>query len=354
MSSVADAAPGQKLRAVWAASLGECVTDLQWSSSGDSLAAATVSGPIAVFDGPQGHVLHELAGHGFTTHALSWHPQEQLLASGGGDGTVRLWSSRDGELVRELEAGSQWALRVAFAPGGDSLAAATGKRVRLWSLEGEILHEWPEHPSTVTDIKWSPAALKKKFVRLASVAYGGMRLWERGRDKPVGVFGWKGSSHVLEWSPTGRHIATGDQDSSVHFWILRTGNDLQMSGYDNKVMELAWDSIGRHLATGGGPVVTIWDCSGRGPAGSRPICLEGHEDKITRLAFQRAGCLLASGGEDGLLFVWDHVLGTDPLASATLNAPVVAAKWSPDDRLLATATDTGRIIVYAVPELMKA
>ena len=40
---------------------------------------------------------------------------------------------------------------------------------------------------------------------------------------------------MIPWSPDGKYIATGDQDSTVHFWIMSTGDDLQMSGYPTKV-----------------------------------------------------------------------------------------------------------------------
>ena len=106
---------------------------------------------------------------------------------------------------------------------------------------------------------------------------------------------------TLEWSPSGKYIATGDQDSTVHFWIANTGQDLQMWGYETKVLELAWSFNSRYLATGGGTQVVVWDCSGKGPENTRPMMLEGHQQLIKHLRFQRQGMLLASGGNDGML-----------------------------------------------------
>jgi len=118
---------------------------------------------------------------------------------------------------------------------------------------------------------------------------------------------WKGSIISLTWSPNGRYVAGGSQEETIQFWRLpyRTGEELFMSGYATKIRELAWDSGSRYLASGGGEIATVWDVSGKGPAGTKPKQLEGHADRITALTFQHRGPLLASGGADGRVFVWD-------------------------------------------------
>ena len=51
--------------------------------------------------------------------------------------------------------------------------------------------------------------------------------------------------------------------------------------------------------TGGGPMVCIWDCGGpKGPEGTQPQMLEGHEDNLTAVAYQSRGYLLASAATD--------------------------------------------------------
>src|SRR5260221_14213499 len=43
------------------------------------------------------------------------------------------------------------------------------------------------------------------------------------------------------------YIATGDQDSTVHFWKVASGRDLMAQGYATKVRNLSWDSSSRYL-----------------------------------------------------------------------------------------------------------
>jgi WD40 repeat protein len=152
---------------------------------------------------------------------------------------------------------------------------------------------------------------------------------------------------VLAWSPDAKHIAAGGQDSSVHFWRLADGDDLQMTGYPTKVRELSWDASSRYLATGGGPTPCIWDFAGEGPAGSHPLQFEAHEDNVTCLAFQHRGGFLASAGEDGLVALWHPGKQLGTLAVAKHADAVSQLAWSPDDRQLAVGTAMGGVHLYA-------
>lgn len=119
-----------------------------------------------------------------------------------------------------------------------------------------------------------------------------------------------------------------------------------MNGYPAKVRELTWDAGSRFLATGGGPVVTIWDCGGRGPAGSRPLELKGHQDSISALTYQHRGPLLASGGKDGRICIWNSSRDRRVRQGIGMKAPVTGLAWSPDDRLLPAATAHGHVVVF--------
>lgn len=72
-----------------------------------------------------------------------------------------------------------------------------------------------------------------------------------------------------------------------------------MWGYSTN--ELAWSPTGRYLAVGGGPAVTVWDCSGEGPAGTEPTYLEAHVDFVGAFVYQRVGPLVASTGIEASL-----------------------------------------------------
>lgn len=328
----------------WSATLEDHVIALAWSPDGRWLAAAAITGPIGLFDGASGQLLVQFPGHTMGTTALAWHPSQPLLASTGQDGKVRLWDATSGLERMAVPAGAAWGERVAWSPAGDYLANAAGRVIRLWTSDGQIVREWADHSSTVADIQWEPGGQK-----LAAATYGGVTLWSPERTTPVRRYEWKGSTLVLAWSPDGSVIATGDQDATVHFWYVASGKDLQMWGYETKVLELSWHPGGRYLATGGGSIPCVWDCAGpRGPEGSRPVQLRAHAAPVRALSYQHAGSLLATGGSEGGVALWQPDK-TDTLLSGASGATGVSQlRWSPDDQYLAVGRESGMVELLAL------
>src|SRR5690606_6621703 len=125
--------------------------------------------------------------------------------------------------------------------------------------------------------------------------------------------------------------AAGTQDGTVYLWPAKNDKGLEMSGYSQKVRELAWDATSRRLATGGGPLVIVWDCAGKGPAGREPLGFEGHEQPVTALAFQHRGGWLASTATDGRLLIWQPGTFQRSLGEARIEEGLVRVVWSPSD-----------------------
>jgi WD40 repeat protein len=334
-----------KLTRRWEAHLGDHVISMAWSPDGRRLACAAVGGPITVLDGVTGETVRALAGHGFGTTCVAWSADGAHLASAGQDGKVKLWEPGQDRERLSLAGGAAWVEKVAWCSVVNLLASSAGKKVRLWDTQGKMVREYPDHPSTVADLAWQP-----KAEILATAAYGALTLWRTDSDQPYRRFEWKGSMLALAWSLNGKYLATGDQDCTVHFWLVKKGEDLMMSGYPAKVRELSWDASSRYLATGGGPTPCVWDCSGKGPAGTEPVQLEGHAERVSALAYQHAGSLLASGGADAMLGLWLPAKQSEPLSLENLAAPLTTLAWSPDDRRLAAGTEEGTVSVWALEE----
>ena len=78
-------------------------------------------------------------------NSVAFSPDGERLASAGGDGTVKVWNSRTGEVVQTLDANTDFVYSVAFHPDGKHLAAAgADRKVRVWDLTtGKAVFDLP-------------------------------------------------------------------------------------------------------------------------------------------------------------------------------------------------------------------
>src|SRR5271170_5532116 len=140
---------------VWHGKLDDFNTTLAWSPEGDRLAAASVSGQVAIYDAAQGKALHVFEqAHTDGCDALAWRPDGKALATAGRDGKWKLWDAADGKILAKHEAGALWAEHLAWSarPIGDKgrlLALGAGHKVTLWNEAGAAVGEAMTFPRTV-------------------------------------------------------------------------------------------------------------------------------------------------------------------------------------------------------------
>jgi WD40 repeat protein len=327
----------------WRQAIDDHVIALAWSPDGSTIAAASVAGPVTLFEVNNGITKRTLPGHGFGTTTVTWRPDGNRLATAGQDGKVRLWDVATGQEVAAADGGAAWVDHLAWAPKGDYLASGAGKKLRLWDADGNLAKAYSDSLSTIAAVVWSPRG--KEFV---AGGYGGVTFFRPDADRPVNQFAWKGSILALAWSRDGKMLAGGGQDATVHFWYVKSGEDLQMAGYPSKVRELSWDSTSRYLATGGGEVLIVWDCSGDGPADSTPLTFELHQRPLTAVSFQHRGPLLASAAPDGKIALWYPGGSKKVQAAAEFGEGVSRLAWSPGDGRVAVGGEGGAIGLYTV------
>ncbi|KYG09256.1 hypothetical protein BE21_18935 [Sorangium cellulosum] len=328
----------------WRLSAGDYVVAMSVTPDGSLCAIATGAGAVLGVDMETGAVRWRSEAHRSGALALQFSPSGALLATCGQDGNARLFDLA-GALVAELPGGAAWVEHVAWAPDGELLATASGRTVRIWTKRGEPVVETEPLPSTIAALAW-----RADRAELAAACYGGVYLWSVGAGATSRHLAWQGSLVSMAWSPDGKVIACGSQDRSVHFWRLATGQDSEMRGYPAKPKALAWDAQSRLLATGGAPAVTLWDFSGKGPEGTRPIELEGHMDTCVQLAFSPRKGVLASGARDHGVLLWEPRRLARPVRYAFLEAEVTALVWHPAHAGLLGADASGTVVCWQVVE----
>jgi len=151
----------------------------------------------------------------------------------------------------------------------------------------------------------------------------------RGHTKAV-----RGVVHL----PDGRHIITCSDDTSLRLWNLESGAQIgsnwQDDGDQGSVVTIALSPNGKTLASGGeSGMVKLWDIE------TRKVTAKwtGHTDYVWSVCWSADGMRVASGSDDGTVRVWEmesgeQVLG--PIKSG--NIMVFAVAYSPDSSNIAS------------------
>lgn len=323
----------------WQATPTEFPRGLAFDAAGERLAIGTADGRVAMFDVATGKLRWETRLPD-SVSTLAFSPTAARLAVACFDGVTRLFDLEGSEVAKLPGAKGGWVEWLAWSSRG-LIATAQGRVVRLWTDSGAPVLETPSHESTISGVAFSPDGS-----RLITSCYGTVRLFPLEANAESRALTWKSSLLALTPSPDGKVIAVATQDNSVHFWRLANGKDSEMSGYPAKPTALAWSPDSKLLCTGGGEVICGWRFVGKGPEGSEPVMLKGHEANVTRLAYSSQG-LLASGSLDGDVLMWEPTAGFTPVGIAPLGAETAELAFSPDGARLAAAS-ADRLMVWQV------
>ncbi|MBG1262667.1 CHAT domain-containing protein [Nostoc commune] len=190
---------------------------------------------------------------------VSFSPKDQLLATIGDDGTVRLWNLQ-GQKKKEWKTKPR--TKLSFSPK-DELLAITGEDgfVGLWNLQGHLLREWDierafreQYPNYVwlAPVSFSPDG---QLLATAGRDDGIVRLWKL-QDQPLTeqLSRWQATQRSirnLKFSPDGQLLATAGYDGTVRLWDLK-GQPLATWRVDQGLVKsISFSPDGRLLATAG-------------------------------------------------------------------------------------------------------
>lgn len=256
--------------------------------------------------------------------------------TGGDDGKLMRLAA-DGTVVELADFGGKWVDQVAAHESGVR-AAAAGKLVRVLDGAGKTLKTLGPHASSVGGL-----AFDAKGKRIAASHYGGASLWyvAAKEDKPR-VLEWKGSHHLIAFSPDGSHVVTAMQEPALHGWRLTDGQHMRMSGYPGKTRSISFSARGRWLATSGAESVVLWPFFGGGPMGKAPTELAGGDAVLCgAVAFHPQHEVVAAGFGDGLVLLAEVASGKIVPVAPPRGSAVTTLAWSATGTHLAFGTEGG-------------
>jgi cell division cycle protein 20 (cofactor of APC complex) len=158
-------------------------------------------------------------------------------------------------------------------------------------------------------------------------------LWDASSGDITQLCALEGEQDVvtsLQWvkSGSGAHLAIGTNSAVVQLWDVARQKQLrEMRGHQGRVSSLSWN---KHMLSSGSRDSQIINHDVR-VAQHITSTYASHSQEVCGLAWSHDGAMLASGGNDNLLLLWDARTGANAPAHRLTQhqAAVKALAWCP-------------------------
>jgi RNA polymerase sigma factor (sigma-70 family) len=328
------------------------VAALAFSPDGRLLASGSADRTVGVWDVAGRKELERLPAHDAEVIAVAFSADGRTLRSGGSAGNIHSWDPATAKEGDGFETHDGWSPRCAFSADGKLLASwpRRGEAGHVWdTATGKELRRLKGVPKWVNALAFSPdgkllavgAGEGPRFITLYDVATG----------RPLREFAAEGWVLSLAFAPDGRTLVSGHDDKKIRVWEVATGGERLALDHGGRPAVLAFSPDGRLLASAcnearsngaasgmtppltpaAGPPprdrykIRIWDPF----TGERLDTLAGHRGGAVSLAFSPDGALLASGGNDTTILLWDaaRLRRAKPSPRKDLGALELEACW---------------------------
>ena len=286
---------------------------------------------------------HTSLTHGGSVQAVAYSPvNSSLIASAGGNHTVKLWDLEEG-VVTTLGSHKDIINSIAFSPDGQRLVSASDDYTfKLWDVPGK------RHLSTLSHIT-DRARSQIKAVTFSSdgqkIATSGrhVKIWDIHTLREIMTFRHGEWVFAVAFSTDGKFLATGDASGQIKVRNLQNQQDVvQFQGDSDFMTAVKFSPDDQTLASAGyNGGVRLWKLSNWELIGTLPTngtvtdlsfspdsstlastdyeavnlwtiqnginiaTLSGHVGWVNAAAFSPDGTSLTSGGNDGTLRLWD-------------------------------------------------
>ncbi len=327
---------------LWTATGARRQWGLAFSHDESMLASGGFRDEVCVYSTLTGSRLRKFEGHAPTwVHAVSFHPDGQLLASAGEDNTIRLWNIETGSGQTVLFGHEGRIFSVEFSQDGKLLVSSGNDgTARIWDLaNGRCLRVIRHISQKAVSMH---VALHPNGRILATVCEEDpeVKLWDVTSGECLRRFsGHAPWSSCIAFNPEGTFLASGCSDGTVELWEMKNEDTPQffrlLIGHHHHVSVLAFGQHGFLATLPFGENINLWDIF----SGKLVKTIHGYSRLIGGNAFSPDGRLLVQGDANGMVHVYD-VAGKRYLSTIKGHAgPIWCIEFSPDGRTFASSAD---------------
>lgn len=242
---------------------------------------------------------HTLIGHTAAVNSLAFSHDGQKLASGNADGTIILWDMETRQQFGQPFISTAAVNSIAFSPDDQTLASGheDGTVVR-WNLATfQRLNPILDSQTTsVNGVAFSPDG----ETLVSRSPDGTIMLW--GAVKSSQPFSLPLTSTIASTSSNGRISAKGNSDGTIT-WTEDNRPKPSPIIHSDAVNSIALSPDDQMLASGSTDrTVILWDVETRQPIGPP---LNGHTVPVSIIAFSPNGHTLVSKSDDGVIILRD-------------------------------------------------
>jgi WD40 repeat protein len=282
------------------------------------------------------NVVASLDAHAGGVAGVAFHNNGTQVLTGGADRTAKLWTLTTGKLERTFGPLTEGLSAIGFSRDFAYVAATAGKTLKVWNLaDGKDLHSIAL-PAAVRGL-----AFNSDRTRVATAdADGRARVWDLATRKEAQGFLHTGAVVGVAFHPfqPAQMVSAGaDRTVGIHTLSLA-----RLIATDAALNGLAVPPGVQHVVTAGADGKIGFYNTGNG---ARDRFFAGDDKGVTSVAVSRNGVMVAAGGVDRKVHLFNY---NDPKMLSAFTAPAAprALVFSPTSQALVAAGADGSLTTY--------